>query len=109
MILPENGKLIKDPITIAAIMNDYFTDMTRTVGRKGPQSNHETIVLIGTKHVKKIPCYIIATQFAGGILLKELYYFELMLNIFELPRVKRIVKFDRTMQICFRVSLDRIS
>ena len=48
MILPENGKLIKDPITIAAIMNDYFTDMTRTVGRKGPQSNHETIVLIGT-------------------------------------------------------------
>ena len=31
---------------------------------------------------KKIPCYICMTQLAGGLLLKKLAYFEVMLNIF---------------------------
>ena len=45
IILPENGRLIKNPITVAATMKNYFTNNTRTIGQKGPQSNHETIVL----------------------------------------------------------------
>ena len=36
---------------------------------------------------KKIPCYICATQLAGGLLLKKLKYLEVMLNIFEFSRV----------------------
>ena len=36
---------------------------------------------------------ICVTQLAGGLLLKTLKYFEVMLNIFELSRVKEIVEF----------------
>ena len=35
---------------------------------------------------------ICATQLAGGLLLKMLKYFEVMLNIFEFSRVKEIVE-----------------
>ena len=36
---------------------------------------------------KKIPCHI-STQLAGGLLLKKLKYFEVMINIFEFPGVR---------------------
>ena len=43
-------------------------------------------------HVRKsIVTY--AAQLAGGLLLKMLKYFEVMLNIFEFSHVKEIVKF----------------
>ena len=38
------------------------------------------------KHVRK-SLVICATQLAGGLLLKKLKYFEVMLNIFEFLRV----------------------
>ena len=37
--------------------------------------------------------FLYATQLAGGLLLKMLKYFEVMLNIFEFSRVKEIVEF----------------
>ena len=66
-------------------MNDYFTDITRTVGEKGPQSNHETIVPTRIITFEEIPCYVLVAQLAGGALLKKLDYFEVTLNIFEFP------------------------
>ena len=45
IILLEKERLVKDPIAAAATTNNYFTNITRTMRRKGPQSNHETIVL----------------------------------------------------------------
>ena len=38
------------------------------------------------KHIRK-PLVICTTQHAGGLLLKKLKYFEVMLNIFEFLRV----------------------
>ena len=66
-------------------MNDYITNITRTIGEKGPQSNHETIVLTGIITFEEVPCYLLVTQLAGGVLLKKLDYFGVMLNIFEFP------------------------
>ena len=79
----ENERLIKDPIRVAATMNDYVSYITRTIGEKGPQSNHETIALTGIITSEEIPFYVLATQLAGGVSLKKLEYFAVMLNIFE--------------------------
>ena len=41
------------------------------------------------QHVRK-SLVICATQFAGGLLLKELKYFEVILNIFEFSRCEKM-------------------
>ena len=41
---------------------------------------------------KKTPCYSM-TQFAGGLLLKKLKYFEVVLNIFEFSQVSENVEY----------------
>ena len=59
-------------------------------------------------HVRK-SLVICATQLAGGLLLKMLKYFEVMLNIFEFSNVKKILepwlvylnKFSWIIQSCF--------
>ena len=59
-------------------------------------------------HVRKA-LVICATQLAGGLLLKMLKYFEVMLNIFEFSNVKKILepwlvylnKFSWIIQSCF--------
>ena len=43
------------------------------------------------KHVRK-SLAILATQRAGGLLLKKLKYFQVMLNIFELSRVRENIE-----------------
>ena len=48
-------------------------------------SNHGTIIRTGITCKKTL--VICATQLAGGLLLKKLKYFEVMLNIFEFSRV----------------------
>ena len=40
----------------------------------------------------KTSCFICATQFAGGLLLKMLKYFEVILKTFEFCHVKEIVE-----------------
>ena len=44
------------------------------------------------QHVKRKSVIISATQLAGGLLLKILKYFEVVLNIFQFSRVKEIVQ-----------------
>ena len=55
---------------------------------------------------KKIPYYY-ATQLAGGLLLKKLKYFEVMLNI--LAGVKKMQNLDWSMQISLFELLNLIS
>ena len=58
----------------------------KSLNKQGPtQKNHGTIIRTGIT-CKKIPC-LCATQLAGGLLLKKLKYFQVMLNIFEFSRV----------------------
>ena len=52
--------------------------------------HHETIIRTRIT-CKKIPCYS-ATQPAGGLLLKMLKYFAVMLNMFEFSHEKEIVE-----------------
>ena len=52
--------------------------------------NHEPIIQTG-KHVRK-SLVICATQLAGGLLLKMVKYFEVMLNTFEFSHSKEIVE-----------------
>ena len=52
--------------------------------------NHGTIMQTEIT-CKKISCYI-HNQRAGGLLLKVLKYFEVMLNIFEFSQVKEIAE-----------------
>ena len=52
---------------------------------------HGTIIRTGTT-CKKIPCYMREGALAGGLLLKMLKYFEVMLNIFEFSHVKEITE-----------------
>ena len=49
-------------------------------------SEHETIIGTGIT-CKKILCYMRDSHPAGGLLLKKLKYFEVMLDIFELSWV----------------------
>ena len=70
--------------------------------------NHGTIIRTGIA-CKKNPLLICATQLVGGLLLKMLKYFKVMLNFFEFSRVKEIVqswlvyakKFSRIIQSLF--------
>ena len=51
-------------------------------------SNYGTMIRKGVTYKKSVIC---TTQFAVGLLLKILKYFEIMLNIFEFFHVKEIV------------------
>ena len=52
--------------------------------------NHGTIIRTGIT-CKKKSLVICATQLVGGLLLKMLKYFKIMLNFFEFSHVKEIV------------------
>ena len=52
--------------------------------------DHGTIIRTGIIY-KKIHCYM-RDSASGGLLLKMLTHFEVMLNIFEFPHVKEIVE-----------------
>ena len=60
----------------------YFDNFSTCLGLG---LSYGTIIPTGIT-CKKIPCYCL-TQLAGGLLLKKLKYFEVMLNIFDLSRV----------------------
>ena len=40
IFLSEKGRLIKDPVAIATTMNDYFVNITETIGLKQFQFDH---------------------------------------------------------------------
>ena len=50
-----------------------------------------------------------ATQLAGGLLLKMLKYFKVLLNIFEFSHVMKVVELVLFMQIRFHESFNYIS
>ena len=55
-----------------------------------PFWHHKTIILTGITYKKSLAVSV--AQLAGGLLLKKLKYFEVMLNIFELSRVSENVE-----------------
>ena len=40
IFLYEKGRLIKDPVAVATAMNDYFVNITQTIGLKQFQFDH---------------------------------------------------------------------
>ena len=40
VFLSEKGRLMKDPVAIATTMNDYFVNITQTIGLKQVQSDY---------------------------------------------------------------------
>ena len=40
MFLSEKGRLIKDPVAVATTINDYFINITQTIGLKQFQFDH---------------------------------------------------------------------
>ena len=63
----------------------HFELLTRRLNFYFSTFEHGTIIRTGITCKKTL--VICATQLAGGLLLKKLKYFEVMLNIFELSRV----------------------
>ena len=46
IFLSEKGRFIKDPVVIATTMNDYFVNITQTIGLKQFQFDHANNLVI---------------------------------------------------------------
>ena len=54
MFLSKKGRLIKDPVTVARTMNDYFVNITQTIGLKQFQFDHLNNLLKDNTNIIRI-------------------------------------------------------
>ena len=82
IFLSEKGRPIKDPVAIATTMNDYFVNITQTIGLKQFQFDHLNNLF--EDHTSIIESYLFWAMFQINLILKKVHEKEVKRQIVNL-------------------------